>query len=98
MVTVPRFTFPSPVEFIYYSSDLVFVAKRKYHPKSTQGGKGEMPGKGGGGDLSRDHGGTLLTDLFPLICLATQDHLPRDRTTHSGLDPHTSVINQENVP
>lgn len=51
-----------------------------------------------GGDLSRDHGGTLLTDLFPLICLATQDHLPRDRTTHSGLDPHTSVINQENAP
>ena len=26
-----------------------------------------------------------------------QDHLPRGDTAHSGLNPHTSMINQENA-
>lgn len=36
-----------------------------------------------------------LLSLFPY---ALQDHLPRDDTTHCGLDPSTSIINQENTP
>lgn len=36
--------------------------------------------------------------LSQLLSYTLQDNLPRDSTTYSGLDPSTSIINQENVP
>lgn len=33
-----------------------------------------------------------------MLSYTLQDSLPRDGTTHSGLNPSTSIINQENVP
>lgn len=46
---------------------------------------------------------TLLTDLpspnlLSLISYITQTHLDRSSTSHRGLDPPTSVINQDNAP
>jgi hypothetical protein len=36
--------------------------------------------------------------LFSLLSYRTQDHQPRDGTTHNVLGPPTSIINQENGP
>lgn len=33
--------------------------------------------------------------LLSILSYKTQGHLPRDGTTHSGLDPPTSIINQK---
>ena len=35
--------------------------------------------------------------LVPLVFYTTQDHLPMNGTTHSGLSPPISIINQENA-
>jgi hypothetical protein len=37
-------------------------------------------------------------DLLSLFSYTTQDYLPRGGTTHSGLGPPTSIINQDSVP
>jgi hypothetical protein len=41
----------------------------------------------------------LLPGLLPMVCSicshTTQDHLPRGGPTHSGMDLHTSTVNQE---
>lgn len=42
------------------------------------------------------HGGSWLTGLFPKACSAS--FLKQLRTTHSKLDPSTSILNQENTP
>ena len=47
------------------------------------------------GTEARDHGGTLLPGL--VLSYTTQDHLAGSGTAHSGLDPPTPIINQENV-
>lgn len=50
-----------------------------------------------GRDWNRGHGGRPLTGLLSMAFFYTQDHLLGDGTTRSGLDPHTSIINQENA-
>lgn len=53
-----------------------------------------------GSDWNRGHGGgAYWISLHGLLVafLYTQNHLLTDGTTRSGLDPHTSAINQENV-
>lgn len=38
-------------------------------------------------------------DSLSLLSYTTQDHLPRDGTTHGGLGPSTSTVNQKkNAP
>jgi hypothetical protein len=44
----------------------------------------------------------LLTGLLPMACHSllsyrTQDHQPRDGSTHSGLGPPPSITNWENT-
>lgn len=51
---------------------------------------------------SRDRGG-MLTGLLPMACptcffYTIQVHLSRDGTARIGLDPHGSIIHQENAP
>ena len=36
--------------------------------------------------------------LLSLLSYTIQDHVSRGTTTHSGLGPHTSIINQEKWP
>ena len=40
-----------------------------------------------GQELMQSHGGVMLTGLLCLLSHRTQDHQPRDGTTHSGLGP-----------
>lgn len=38
-----------------------------------------------------------LLGLLDLLSFALQDHLPRSGTTHSGVGPSTTIVNQENA-
>lgn len=40
----------------------------------------------------------LSEQLFRLLSYTTGDHLPRDGTAPSGLNPPMSIITQENAP
>lgn len=37
----------------------------------------------------------ILTDFLSLFSYIPQDYLPKDGTTHSGVGPFTSVVNQK---
>ena len=56
----------------------------------------------GGGYWKGCQGTVLLTDFLLLTCSVvssyTQDHMPKGGSTHSGLDPLTSIIHKENAP
>lgn len=47
------------------------------------------------GNRSRGHGWMILTDFLSLFSYIPQDYLPKDGTTHSGVGPFTSVVNQK---
>jgi hypothetical protein len=45
----------------------------------------------------KSHGGLLLTGLLSLLSYRTQDHQPRDDTTHNRLGSPPLIINGENA-
>lgn len=49
-------------------------------------------------NLSREHEGRLFTGMLFMTCSTCfLINLPRDDTSHSGVDTFTSIINQENA-
>lgn len=67
-----------------------FTITRSHRPSQGKSGKGMEKNSGGmqpAGSLSG-----LLSWLSSI-----QTHLPRDGASHSGLDPSTSIINQDNL-
>jgi hypothetical protein len=87
--------------FAFYSYDKTLAKANlgrkgfisSYRPKSiVEGSQGRMSGKSRGRNHEEKgpHSASLLH--FSYI------HIPKDGTSHSGLEPPTSISNQENVP
>lgn len=75
-------------------------------PQPITGSASHVPGfrKGSTSQLHRSRPqhwasqGLALHGLLRLLFYTIQNHLPRSCTTHNGLGPPTSIINQSNVP